>query len=130
MHTDRTAEDAEIERLAREQRHDDTSKISRERAGAGGQPVLTTEILNSADLAEPPASPKPMIALARDLIDAIDALPDQQRDVINALFYERLTEAAAAERYGISRALVRKRRDQALLVLRQVLGGATAELAS
>lgn len=123
---------AEIARLTKDQRQNDTASTSRRgRERIGGDFTLSFERLidEDPDTAEGEIG-QTSSQKAEQLKAAIDELPEVLRDTINALFYERLTEADAASRFGVSRALVRKRRDQAFAALRQVLAPEQHQAAS
>jgi RNA polymerase sigma factor (sigma-70 family) len=120
---------AEIAALVEEQKADDNNRIEQDRyrRGAGVHRMVSLEsaIAGGFD------APSTIDAIHEEIDDvadrdrlakAVDALPEAQRDVVNALFYERVSEAVLAERLGVSRALVRKRRDQALANLRSQYG--------
>lgn len=47
----------------------------------------------------------------------VDRLKAEQRDLLEALFYERLTEEQVGERLGVNRSTVSRRKDTALAAL-------------
>ena len=53
-------------------------------------------------------------------------LPERDREVIHTLYFERMTQRAAAEVFGISRATLREINDRGLEQLRMVLSGEPA----
>lgn len=110
----------ELAALVNEQRRDDTSHVNRERIGGDFTLSLDRLVSDGFDVTTDEENDVPPDA--NRVRAAIDRLPEAQRDVINGLFYERVTEAALAERMGVSRALVRKRREQALSTLSAILG--------
>jgi RNA polymerase sigma factor (sigma-70 family) len=57
------------------------------------------------------------------LAEAVDSLPEPLRDVIEGLYWERLSLRQIGERYGISKQAVHKRKKKALRMLQEVLHG-------
>ena len=55
------------------------------------------------------------------VIDAIEALAPRQREVIEALFFERLTERPLARRLGLSRNTIKTHKRRALTNLKREL---------
>lgn len=55
------------------------------------------------------------------MAEAVDRLPDQQREVINGLFYERASYRAMAARMGVRLHEVEKLRRDALDSLRRLI---------
>lgn len=55
--------------------------------------------------------------------EQVEALPDQEREVVNLLWYEEMTQPEAAEVLGISLATVKRRWQAARLRLSESLNG-------
>lgn len=55
------------------------------------------------------------------VVDAIEALTPKQREVIDGLFFERLTERPLARRLGITQQQVNRRKQRALRRMRRYL---------
>ena len=55
------------------------------------------------------------------VVDAIEALSPRQREVIEALFFERLTERPLAKRLGLSRNTIKTHKHRALANLKREL---------
>lgn len=55
------------------------------------------------------------------VLDAVESLPRRQREVIEALFWERLTERPLARRMGLSRNTVKTHKRRAIATLRRAL---------
>ena len=82
------------------------------------QGILDPEFLEA--MAMPPAAP--VDVEVRDRVrDAVEALPERERLVIEALYYERLSQRQAADRYGIARRTIVNRRDRAVRRLAEML---------
>lgn len=85
------------------------------------QHTLDPEIIDTVDLmgaAEPEALPW---ELTVEVQEAVEALPDHLREVIEALFYERVGQRNLATRLGVSRSTVCRRQTAALKALREAL---------
>jgi RNA polymerase sigma-70 factor (ECF subfamily) len=52
----------------------------------------------------------------------VEALPDEEREIISLLYYQELSQAEAAELLGISERTVKRRWQSARLLLHQLLG--------
>lgn len=52
------------------------------------------------------------------LVELVDSLPDEQRNVIEALYWEQVGQRSYADRVGLRRSEVRTRQRQALRTLR------------
>lgn len=57
------------------------------------------------------------------LCDAIDALPASQRDVINGLYWERLSQGMLARRLGVKQQAISRRHARAVATIRRTLNG-------
>lgn len=125
----------EIEQLAAEQQADDQSRVAPNSAAGGirigrmwvghADAIPVGELETHALEVESSVSPE----TADKLKAAIDELPEQQREVVNLLFWERVTEREAAERLGISRRAIQTHRARALTRLRDVVGDTIPGLA-
>lgn len=63
-----------------------------------------------------------MDAIDRELIaTAIDGLPEEEREIINALFFERVSYRVAAQRMNCSTTKIIDLRDQALKSLKGLI---------
>ena len=60
------------------------------------------------------------------LVDLVEALPLEQRDVIEALYWEEVGQRTYAERAGLKRADVRTRQRRALKALTKAITGVMA----
>jgi RNA polymerase sigma factor (sigma-70 family) len=78
-----------------------------------GRPVDVHEI----DVASPKSSDSGLPPSARRMLDAIDALPDSEREVLDLVRIHGMTHAEAAELLEISLKTVQRRLQHALLLL-------------
>lgn len=53
------------------------------------------------------------------LIEIIDRLPPKQREVIEGLFWERVSNATLARRFGVTREAIRRRKTRAMANIRR-----------
>lgn len=60
-------------------------------------------------------------ALVERLLDAIEALPEPLRDVVNGVFYEQVSKQELATRAGVSPPEVNRRLKRALVLLKEAL---------
>jgi RNA polymerase sigma factor (sigma-70 family) len=99
---------------------------------SGGEPVVlperedSLERLTDADWEFPDASPSPEDAIiasedSERLWQALNSLKPDERALIEALFYERLTEREYGARIGLSQKNVNKRKQKILAKLREYL---------
>ncbi len=77
---------------------------------------------------EPPAEPADTLLLLaeeqRELLAAVRALPERQRQVVVLRYWSDLSEAEIAETLGVSRGTVKSTASRALDALQTTLGGA------
>jgi RNA polymerase sigma factor (sigma-70 family) len=77
---------------------------------------------------EPPAEPADTSLLLaeeqRELLAAVRALPERQRQVVVLRYWSDLSEAEIAETLGVSRGTVKSTASRALDALQTTLGGA------
>ncbi len=69
------------------------------------------------DIAAPPGSDSGLPPAARRMLDAIEALPDGEREVLDLVRIHGMTHAEAAELLGISIKTVQRRLQRSLLLL-------------
>lgn len=138
--TDLTAAErgSEIDRLAAEQKEDDTNRIKGESFGEACDRTLSLEAFSnpspfsSAKLVDflisdgrvetyKPVNGDADTSLGDRLVAAMSQLTAESQDLLNALFWERATERALAARLGISKTGVRIRKDKAVAELRRLL---------
>ena len=55
------------------------------------------------------------------LVDVIETLTPKQQEVVNAIFWERVTQPALADRLGINQSNVSRRLSRAMAVIRKAL---------
>ena len=73
-------------------------------------------------LMETPPGHEPAALLPEsDLLDLIDNLDPDDRDLVNALVFERLSLRDAGKRFGVGKSTVQRRRDRVFEVLRGLL---------
>jgi RNA polymerase sigma-70 factor (ECF subfamily) len=61
-------------------------------------------------------------SLALDMLDAIETLPDEEREAVDLLFFQSLTQIEAAEVVGVSEDTIKRRWSRARIRLAKYLG--------
>ena len=69
------------------------------------------------DVASPPSSESGLPPAARRMLDAIESLPEGEREVLDLVRIHGMTHAEAAELLGISLKTVQRRLQRSLLLL-------------
>ncbi len=80
------------------------------------QPAFV-ELHEDAAVATPPGGDSTLAPDARRMLQAIDQLPDEEREVFGLLRFQGLTQAEAAQVLSISTKTVQRRLNRALLLL-------------
>lgn len=78
------------------------------------------------EIDEMPDKDGPNLETWMEVHEAVQALPDEEREIVNLLFYEDLTQGEAAELLGVSRRTVIRRWNSARFLLDQLLEGEMA----
>ncbi len=86
--------------------------------------------LHEDNLASPPSSHSVLTPDGRRILQAIDRLPDDEREVFDLLRIQELTHVEAAEVLGVSAKTVQRRLNRALLLLRKELENLNPEKAA
>ncbi len=73
--------------------------------------------LQGIDVASPPSSESGLPLAARRMLDAIEALPEGEREALDLIRIHGMTHAAAAELLGVSLKTVQRRLQRSLLLL-------------
>jgi RNA polymerase sigma factor (sigma-70 family) len=73
--------------------------------------------LKEIDMASPPSSDSGLPPAARRMLDAIEGLPDGEREALDLVRIHGMTHAEAAELLGVSLKTIQRRLQRSLLLL-------------
>jgi RNA polymerase sigma-70 factor (ECF subfamily) len=82
---------------------------------------------DSGPVAADPSSEPSRLAAWGDFHEQIGALPDEEREVFDLLWYQGLSQSEAAELLGVAERTIKRRWQSARLLLHEALGGEVPE---